>query len=117
MAMRWIVRLTFGLIRRFSTYPALGLPAGARCSFLLAKHLPERVRKSQLGQYRNRGDGPGQPKKLLEQVRDELWLRQYSLRTEKAYTDWIKRYVRFHRMRSRADVEEGTAKVPASRGV
>jgi integron integrase len=53
------------------------------------------------------------PKKLLEQVRDELRLRRYSLRTEQAYTDWIKRFVRFHGMKSRADLEEGTAKVAA----
>jgi len=56
---------------------------------------------------------PAQSKKLLEQVRDEMRLRRYSLRTEKAYTDWIKRYVRFHRMQSRADLEDGTAKVSA----
>ena len=40
-------------------------------------------------------------------------MRRYSLRTEEAYTDWIKRYVRFHKMRSRPDLEEGTAKVAA----
>jgi site-specific recombinase XerD len=53
------------------------------------------------------------PKKLLDQVRDELRLRRYSLRTEEAYRDWIKRYVKFHRMQSRADLEDGTAKVAA----
>ena len=52
----------------------------------------------------------GKPK-LLDQVRDELRLRHYSLRTEEAYTDWIKRYVRFHGMRSREDLEEATRKV------
>jgi integron integrase len=56
---------------------------------------------------------PTKPKKLLEHVREELRLRRYSLRTERAYTDWIKRYVKFHGMRSRADLEDGTAKVAA----
>jgi len=51
--------------------------------------------------------------KLLDQVREELRLRRYALRTEKAYTDWIKRYVKFHKMRGRQDLEEGTAKVSA----
>ena len=56
---------------------------------------------------------PAQSRKLLEQVRDELRLRHYALRTEQAYRDWIKRYVRFHRMQSRSDLAEGTAKVSA----
>jgi hypothetical protein len=43
------------------------------------------------------------PPKLLDQVRAELRLRHYSLRTEKAYTDWIRRYVKFHQMRQRED--------------
>ena len=38
-------------------------------------------------------------------------LKHYSLRTERSYTDWIRRYVRFHRMRSREDLGEGESKV------
>ena len=30
-------------------------------------------------------------RKLLDQVRDTLRLRHYSIRTETAYVDWIKR--------------------------
>jgi integron integrase len=33
---------------------------------------------------------------LLERVRDRIRYRHYSLRTERAYEDWIRRYVRFH---------------------
>ncbi|MDP3608324.1 MAG: integron integrase [Methylophilus sp.] len=33
--------------------------------------------------------------KLLDQVRDKIRLKHYSIRTEQAYTDWIKRYI-FH---------------------
>jgi integron integrase len=35
----------------------------------------------------------GQPPKLLAQVRDKIRLKHYSIRTEQAYTDWIKRYI------------------------
>ncbi len=36
--------------------------------------------------------------KLLEQVRQEIRLRGYSIRTEKTYITWIKRYIHFHRL-------------------
>lgn len=34
--------------------------------------------------------------RLLDEVRDRLRLKHYSLRTERAYVDWIKRYILFH---------------------
>lgn len=46
---------------------------------------------------------PGKPK-LLDQVRDLMRLRHYSLRTEKTYCDWIKRFIRFHGMRHPAEM-------------
>ena len=39
------------------------------------------------------------PKKLLDQVRDVIRLKHYSIRTEQAYVDWIKRYILFHNRR------------------
>ena len=36
------------------------------------------------------------PPKLLDQVRDKLRVKHYSIRTEQAYSDWIKRYILFH---------------------
>src|SRR5438034_10672053 len=39
------------------------------------------------------------PKKLLDQTRDVLRLKHYSLRTERSYCDWIERFIRFHRLR------------------
>ena len=36
------------------------------------------------------------PKKLLDQVREAIRLKDYSIRTEEAYVSWIKRYVLFH---------------------
>ena len=55
----------------------------------------------------------GQPQKLLEQVRDVLWVRRYALRTERAYCDWIRSHVKFHRMMCREDLTGGKAKVEA----
>ena len=39
---------------------------------------------------------PHPKKKLLEQVREVIQLKHYSLRTEQCYVDWIKRYIFFH---------------------
>lgn len=39
------------------------------------------------------------PKKLLDQVRDALRLKNYAYSTEKTYVDWIERYIRFHKLR------------------
>ncbi|MEP6998810.1 MAG: integron integrase [Betaproteobacteria bacterium] len=36
------------------------------------------------------------PPRLLDQVRDRIRFRHYSIRTEQAYLDWIKRFIRFH---------------------
>jgi len=40
-----------------------------------------------------------QPKKLLDQVRQAIRERHYSIRTERAYVNWIKRYILFHHKR------------------
>lgn len=39
------------------------------------------------------------PKKLLDQVREAIRRKHYSIRTEKAYVSWIKRYILFHHKR------------------
>jgi|SRR5665213_50600 len=36
--------------------------------------------------------------KLLDQLKEVLRLKHYSLRTEEAYVAWVRRYLRFHRM-------------------
>jgi len=36
------------------------------------------------------------PKKLLDQVRDKIRTKHYSIRTEETYISWIKRYIYFH---------------------
>lgn len=42
---------------------------------------------------------PPSPPKLLDQVREAIRLRHYSIRTEQAYLDWIKRFIFFHNKR------------------
>lgn len=37
-----------------------------------------------------------QPPKLLDQVRDRLWVKHYSIRTETQYLQWIWRFILFH---------------------
>ena len=51
------------------------------------------------------------PEKLLNQVRDAIRLKHYSIRTEQAYIGWIKRYIFFHDVRH--PVEMGAAEVEA----
>lgn len=36
------------------------------------------------------------PPRLLDQVRGQIRLKRYILRTEKAYSNWIKRHIRLH---------------------
>ena len=41
---------------------------------------------------------PPRPR-LLDRVRNKIRLKHYSIRTEKAYVDWVRRYVHFHGLR------------------
>ena len=47
---------------------------------------------------------PNPKLKLLDQVREVMRLKHYSIRTERAYCDWIRRYIKFHGMRSREEL-------------
>ena len=47
--------------------------------------------------------GDGQPR-LLDQVRDRIRRKHYSIRTEKAYVDWIRRFVLHHNKRHSRDM-------------
>ena len=48
----------------------------------------------------------GEKPKLLDQVRQLLRLRHYSIRTEEAYTAWIRRYILFHGKRHPRELDE-----------
>jgi hypothetical protein len=47
---------------------------------------------------------PHHPPKLLDQVRQTLRTKHYALRTQEAYTYWIKRFVLFHEKRHPAEM-------------
>src|SRR5437867_1618535 len=55
----------------------------------------------------------GQSPKLLDQMHAVLRLHHYAIRTERAYCDWVRRFVKFHGMKSRADLADAKAKVEA----
>ena len=52
-----------------------------------------------------------QPPKLLDEIRQVLRLRHYSIHTERSYVEWILRFARFHGMRSRADLLPAEPKI------
>jgi integron integrase len=54
-----------------------------------------------------------QPPKLLQEIRAVLRLHHYSIHTERAYVEWVVRFIRFHRMRSRADLFPAEPKIEA----
>ena len=47
---------------------------------------------------------PNPKLKLLEQMREVMRLKHYSLRTERTYCDWVRRYVHFHQMQGREEM-------------
>jgi hypothetical protein len=46
----------------------------------------------------------GQKPKLLDQVRYAIRTKHYSLRTEEAYVQWIRRFILFHNKRHPKDM-------------
>jgi len=46
------------------------------------------------------------PPRLLDRVRWHLRVKRYSIRTEKAYLDWIRRFILFHKKRHPAEMGE-----------
>ena len=60
-----------------------------------------------------RGDRivPNPKLKLLDQVREVMRLKHYSIRTERSYCDWIRRYIHFHHLRSRAELLPAEPKI------
>nr|ART36582.1 C630 [uncultured bacterium] len=51
------------------------------------------------------------PPGLLDQLRERIRLKHFSLRTERAYAQWVKRYIYFHGKRRPAEL--GKEKVEA----
>ena len=61
-------------------------------------HTPEKIEETHLA---------GRSPKLLDQVRDRLRVKHYSIRTEHAYIDWIKRFIWFHDKRHPREMGAG----------
>ena len=51
------------------------------------------------------------PPKLLDRVREACRVRHYSIRTEDAYVDWVRRFILFHHKRH--PLEMGAAQINA----
>ena len=47
---------------------------------------------------------PNPKLKLMDQVREVMRLRHYSMHTERSYCNGILRFIRFHQMKSRAEM-------------
>ncbi|HRY49495.1 MAG TPA: integron integrase [Candidatus Paceibacterota bacterium] len=54
---------------------------------------------------------PNPKAKILDQVREVMRYKHYSLRTERSYCDWIRRYIHFHQMKTRVELDNGSPKV------
>ena len=50
---------------------------------------------------------PPDPRRLLDRVRERIRFKHYSIRTEQAYVDWIRRFVRFHGNRHPSELGQG----------
>ncbi len=50
-------------------------------------------------------------KDLLDQVRDVMRVKHYSIHTERIYYNWIKRFVQYHKMTSREVLQNGEEKI------
>lgn len=48
---------------------------------------------------------------LLDQVREQICLRHYSIRTERVYCEWVRRFIRSHQYRH--PMEMGATEVEA----
>ena len=54
---------------------------------------------------------PNPKLKLMDQVREVARLKHYSIRTERSYVDCIRRYIKFHRLRSREELFPSEGKI------
>jgi len=56
---------------------------------------------------------PNPKHKLLDQIREVMRLKHYSIRTERTYCEWVRRYVRFHQMKGREEMLPAEPKMEA----
>ena len=56
---------------------------------------------------------PNPKLKLLDQISEVMRLKHYSIRTERTYADWVRRYVQFHQMQGREEMLPAEPKIEA----
>jgi hypothetical protein len=49
--------------------------------------------------------------KLLEETKNIIRLKHYSIHTERTYCEWIKGYISFHNMKNRDDLNNRESKI------
>ena len=54
---------------------------------------------------------PNPKLRLMAQVQEVMRLKHYAIRTERCYCEWIRRYIKFHQMRSREELSPGEPKI------
>ena len=74
---------------------------------------PNQVRDSYTGAVEYESIVPNPKLKLLDQMREVMRLRHYSIRTEGCDCDWVRRFVKFHGLRSREEMFPGEPKIEA----
>ncbi len=74
--------------------------------YLISRYILKYFRITMVGYMSTKKD-----RKILEETRDVMRLKHYSIHTERAYCDWIKRFVIFHDMKSRVDLKNGEEKI------
>ncbi|MEA1892190.1 MAG: phage integrase N-terminal SAM-like domain-containing protein [Campylobacterota bacterium] len=45
-------------------------------------------------------------RKLFDQVRDKIQMKHYSIKTERSYVSWIKRYIMYHDKRHPIEMQK-----------
>jgi Phage integrase, N-terminal SAM-like domain len=56
---------------------------------------------------------PNPKLRLMDQVREVMRLKHYSIRTERTYREWLRRFVHFHRMKCREELLPAEPKIEA----
>jgi site-specific recombinase XerD len=96
----------FGLSCVQMVVVARGIVDRMRAAFTGGTVRGDRFPRIPIGQLRD-AENPERSFRLLEAVRRELRGRRYSLKTERAYLLWIRRYVLFHGRRHPRDPDVG----------
>jgi integron integrase len=71
---------------------------------MAVQHFPQNHDSDSSAPHQGQTDAP--KPRLLDQVRDTIRRKHYSIRTEQSYIDWIKRFIYFHNKQHPRDLNE-----------